>query len=557
MKKKIFSYLFIIMITLFYSCSVKAIIKIDYSNSNNQLKASKCLTGTTCTEEDDYAHTSYKEKVSTNNKVVYCGDVTRGIPGVDGIVEWTECTNHTSNKKELTYIFEKGYGSENSNSDYLASDKKESYLITQMAIWAITNPDYKWIKNLDRINSSDADATEKKMKQLIEDAKAAAAEDAAPEVKLTLPASKELKITSDGKYYTTGAITIGGTNIEEINPTLDETSKALGAFITKNKDGKEAETSFGLGDIIYIKIPASNVKNQVSISLNVTAKTFLGNGTITECDHKNDPTGIQSLLEYTRGLGDAKGATEAFTVKITPTNVTISKTDIAGSKEIEGAHLVVKDKNGNTVSGGEWISETNPKTLSLTPGTYTLTETIAPEGYIKSSETIEFVIGDDGKVKVDGKEVERVTMKNKPIMVYISKRSINGKDELPGAKLKITNKSNDKLVKDLDGKELEWISTTKEQSFHLAAGTYILTESLAPKGYETSDTKLEFTVTEDGKVLVDKKAQEKNLIIFRNTPEAEIVPTGSAYIYIAIILGIISLGICGYAIYNNKKKAEK
>lgn len=548
MKKKIFSYLFIIMITLFYSCSVKAIIKIDYSNSNNQLKASKCLTGTTCTEEDDYAHTSYK--VSTDNKVVYCGDVTRGVPGVDGIVEWDSCIEHTRNKKELTYIFEKGYGTSNSNSDYLASDKKESYLITQMAVWTMTNPDYKWITNLNKISSPDA--TEKKMQQLIKDAKNAEAK-----VKLTLPASKELKITSDGKYYTTGAITIGGTNIEKINPTLDETSKALGAFITKNKDGKAAETSFGLGDIIYIKIPASNVKNQVSISLNVTAKTFLGNGTITECDHSNDKQGIQSLLEYTRGLGDVAAITETFTVKIAPTNVTISKTDIAGSKEIEGAHLVVKDKNGNTVSGGDWISETNPKTLSLAPGTYTLTETIAPEGYIKSSETIEFVIGDDGKVKVDGKEVERVTMKNKPIMVYISKRSINGKDELPGAKLKITNKSNDKLVKDLDGKELEWISTTKEQSFHLAAGTYILTESLAPKGYETSDTKLEFTVTEDGKVLVDKKAQEKNLIIFRNTPEAEIVPTGSAYIYIAIILGIISLGICGYAIYDNKKKAEK
>lgn len=540
MKKNILNYLLITMIALFIFSSVSAEIKIDYSNSDNQLKTSKTLTGET---DNDPPHTSYK--ISTNNKIVYCGDATKGMPSLsEGIVIWDQCTQHTTNKKELTYVFEKGYGSSNSSSNYMASNKKDSYFIAQMAVWAFTNQNHKWITSLNSITSPDS--LESKMQQLIKDAKNAKAE-----IKITSPSSKEM--TSDGTYYTTDAITIGGSNIENLAITL---SGAEGAFVTKSKDGKTSDTSFTLGDKIYIKIPANKVTDETNIKLTVNGKTFLGNGTIEECVFTGNSE-VQALLQYTRGLGNVTPATDTFTAKVKKIDVVISKTDIAGSKEIEGAHLVVKEKNGNTVTGGEWISETNPKTLSLVPGTYTLTETIAPEGYIKSSETIEFVIGDDGKVKVDGKEAERVTMKNKPIMVYISKRSIRGKDELPGAKLKITNKSNDKLAKDLDGQDLEWISTTKEQSFHLAAGTYILTESIAPKGYEVSDTKLEFTVTEDGKVLIDKKEQENNLIIFTNTPEAEIVPTGSAYIYVAIILGFISLGICGYAIYNNKKKAEK
>ena len=135
-------------------------------------------------------------------------------------------------------------------------------------------------------------------------------------------------------------------------------------------------------------------------------------------------------------------------------------------------------------------------------------------------------------------------MKNEPITIYISKKSINGKTELPGAKLKVTDKDG-KVVTDLDGKELEWISSTKEVSFHLPAGTYYLTETIAPEGYELSDTTIEFTVTEDGKVKMDKKGVDNNLIVFTNTPEPTPVKTGSFMIYI-VVIGILSVGLVTY-----------
>ncbi len=50
-----------------------------------------------------------------------------------------------------------------------------------------------------------------------------------------------------------------------------------------------------------------------------------------------------------------------------------------------------------------------------------------------------------------------------------------------------------------------WTSSTKEERFRLAPGSYILTELEAPKGYELSDAVIEFTVTEDGRILFDKK----------------------------------------------------
>ena len=135
-------------------------------------------------------------------------------------------------------------------------------------------------------------------------------------------------------------------------------------------------------------------------------------------------------------------------------------------------------------------------------------------------------------------------MKNEPITIYISKKSINGKTELSGAKLKVTDKDG-KVVTDLDGKELEWISSTKEVSFHLPAGTYYLTETIAPEGYELSDTTIEFTVTEDGKVKMDKKDVDNNLIVFTNTPKPTPVKTGSFMIYI-VVIGILSVGLVTY-----------
>ena len=79
--------------------------------------------------------------------------------------------------------------------------------------------------------------------------------------------------------------------------------------------------------------------------------------------------------------------------KIKSTKVKISKTDVTGSKEVPGATLVVKDASGSVVD--KWVSTNEAHYVTVDPGVYTLTETIAPKGYKLSTTTITFKVDED------------------------------------------------------------------------------------------------------------------------------------------------------------------
>lgn len=96
--------------------------------------------------------------------------------------------------------------------------------------------------------------------------------------------------------------------------------------------------------------------------------------------------------------------------------VKISKTDVGG-KEIAGAVLVITGREEGSTEDIEEIRFTtdgkNPHEVQLKPGTYTLTEITAPDGYEKA-ESITFTVGVDGTVKVDDEDVKgKVTMVDK------------------------------------------------------------------------------------------------------------------------------------------------
>ena len=171
------------------------------------------------------------------------------------------------------------------------------------------------------------------------------------------------------------------------------------------------------------------------------------------------------------------------------TKVKISKQDITSKEELPGATLVIKDKNGKEVAS--WVSESTPHYIEgLNPGEYTLTETIAPKGYILSQETISFVVKADGKVT---SVVMYNAKETKVTKVKISKQDITSKEELPGATL---------VIKDKDGKEVEsWVSeSTPHYIEGLNPGEYTLTETIAPKGYALSQETISFTIKDDGSV---------------------------------------------------------
>lgn len=146
---------------------------------------------------------------------------------------------------------------------------------------------------------------------------------------------------------------------------------------------------------------------------------------------------------------------------ITVTNrkgLTMSKTDLTDGACVSGALLIIKDSQGeevtrwkSTCSGNdgedsytvpicttteEQQAQTTAGNTCLTPGDYTLTENIHPEGYA-TAETISFTIKSDGKVEGDA------NMKDAPIEVCIYKVKKDTKEVLTGAEFEVyTKKSN-------------------------------------------------------------------------------------------------------------------
>lgn len=154
--------------------------------------------------------------------------------------------------------------------------------------------------------------------------------------------------------------------------------------------------------------------------------------------------------------------------------VRISKQDITTGKELPGANLVVTDSEGNAVDS--WVSGRKPHVIeNLKDGKYTLTEITAPDGYTKT-ESITFTVKDGVAFGGD------VVMFDQPEgnKVYISKRDLTTKDELPGAKLRLEK----------DGKTVDsWTSTdTPHVMENLEDGDYTLTEVTAPAGYEKAES---------------------------------------------------------------------
>lgn len=648
---------------------------------NTRLAANE-ITGTTyfgSGADMEPGHTYFK--VSKDNEILYCSNALLSTWALDGVEEAAMdkcCRKKITYRKSLIYIYEYGYNENKSageykyNSNYLTgTDARQDYYITQSAVWGIVPPGQDWLQN-DWNNSwfklgynftngtyfGVTYPTVTKISALVNDAKAA--QNAEPSLKLTSSSTK-MNVTSDGKYYISKGITVTGKYLTEA--ITISVSGVDGAFVTTDENATSGITTISDGTLpsvsqtLYVKVPVGKVADAgVNIKLNVSSKsTFNDVSEIIECDpyvnnYASGEDGItnQSMIKYEPSytvLSDEmtftankypvkvskrdtagailKGATlvmkqggtviktwptisevqsillvpgtytlseltppEGYITKNTtitftldndgkvyvsgkvvdeislenePIMVMISKKAITGEKELAGAGLKIVNSDGETVkdvegNALEWTSEEEPMEFHLAPGTYILVETIAPLGYKLMDTEVEFTVLEDGKVMVDGDEVSVVVMFNEPIMVTFSKISIASSDELAGAGLKITDNDGN-VMKDYDGNALEWVSTTQAKEFHLIPGTYVLSETIAPEGYELSETTIEFTITDEGKVLVGGKEVKDNLIVFKNTPEPVPVPTGSAIMYVAIAVGAIAIGAATYLVI--RKKAGK
>lgn len=226
----------------------------------------------------------------------------------------------------------------------------------------------------------------------------------------------------------------------------------------------------------------------------VVGKTYTLSETVTAKDYVK-----ATDIKFT-----VKNSSELETVTMKDKQVSFTKTDVTGEKEVEGATITVTDKETKEVVD-TWVSGKDSHFINgLEEGrTYILSETVSPEEYVKSTD-IEFTVS---KEKVN----EKVNMKDK--QVKVSKLTVGG-EEVIGAHMQII---------DEDGNVVdEWYSEGKS---HIANGleegkTYTLHEDLSPLGFnlandftfevtkekENQTVEMIDTVTEVNKTDVDGKA---------------------------------------------------
>ena len=105
-------------------------------------------------------------------------------------------------------------------------------------------------------------------------------------------------------------------------------------------------------------------------------------------------------------ITDKETGEDIYLVKDDVTRVSVKKMDITGQKEVAGARLLLKDKDGNVIESWMSTTEANVFEQKLIAGeTYTLTEITAPSGYEVAAD-ITFTVNKDGTVSVDGKAVD-------------------------------------------------------------------------------------------------------------------------------------------------------
>ena len=283
-------------------------------------------------------------------------------------------------------------------------------------------------------------------------------------------------------YYVSSEIVVKSSNVKNIKYSLTNTPK--GSQVVKSTNG------------VKVKIPTSAIKagEKLTFSLNVKADSDTETAYYYYANSK-----LQKLLYSETEVTTTKVSDELkMTIANVDYSVNISKTDVTQAKEVAGATLEVKDEKGTLIE--KWVSTTKTHKITLKPGKYSLTETIAPAGYKLSKTTIEFMIDVTGTIYVKDNngvynKVDHVVMINElEDSVSFAKLDSETGEQVAGAKL---------VIKDSNGYIVsEFTSTDKMYSLQLKSGVYTLYEVEAPQGYELSKDVVTFKLLDDGTVQV-------------------------------------------------------
>lgn len=343
------------------------------------------------------------------------------------------------------------------------------------------------------------------------------------------------KVNSDGSITT-----LGRTNGSGNGMTLILEDAAIDVSISKKELGTSTELPgasliIKQGVDIIEEWQTSGQTHKITAQLKVgeiytleETKAPSGYYTAQPITFKIKDDGKLQIISDTSATAELNGAADELTMYDRPIRVEISKKRLTGGTDdyVEGAELTLygQDTTGAyTEQVFTWTSPADGAVLipfgKLVVGkNYKVVETGVPAGYVKAADVI-FTVKDYNQFErtdADGTVTQSETVYDGMTKVVISKQSVSGIEELPGAKLQVVDDSGQVLANWTSGNKPVLLSTLASETelsateraayadyiviygVALEAGkTYTLIETDSPDGYAIAQS-VEFTVDAKG-----------------------------------------------------------
>ena len=248
------------------------------------------------------------------------------------------------------------------------------------------------------------------------------------------PIPMNSEVTDDKSSFVC-EVTDGGTNAVEINTEAEKMKGkvnltnaylelpdgfAYRAFIDVTKKVLENGVEKATDETFYAGIFTGETENApmtlVELKNNgkVTVEVPLGGPDgdqpityyVFETDAQGNKLDKDTFIYIVSGEGQVSVSREKIQSDITITNNLISEVSLEILKVdedgygLEGAKFQITSEDGQTTLKS-WKSGEESKEITLAPGIYKLTETVAPKGYIKGSD-VTITISRDGTISIDG-----------------------------------------------------------------------------------------------------------------------------------------------------------
>lgn len=314
------------------------------------------------------------------------------------------------------------------------------------------------------------------------------------------------EINPDSKYnveYSSSSVTVKANETSEV--TVTNSLKPGKVTVTKECTGYITNNQ-------KFKITLNNVTKEFSCNTSYTWDNLTpGDYTLTE-----DVTNLKNNLVQIKIGNNAFITGDSTNVKVLPNEevkaivkntleaggIVLTKVDADTKKPIEGVKFNLyfingnneeeaKDIYGNLVGIQTTTKEGKVAFQNLPYGKYKIVEVENPEeGYVIAESQTVIIDKDNAYYKSN--------FENKRIKLIINKTNIDGSKELENAKFNILDKKTKETYKEIE-------ITKDNKTLILKPGEYIITEVVAPTGYQKLFDTIEIKVDNKGKITLNSK----------------------------------------------------